>query len=314
MRRWTLALLCALLAGPALAQGYPTRPVVLVNPTAAGGTSDLLARAFAPALQARIGQPVAVVNRDGASGALGVASVARATADGYTLLFSAANTLAVVPVMQPDAGYTAASVTPLCQTFVNVMAIAVRPESGFATLADLVAAARANPGGVRYAHQGIGSIPHLAMLELAEAAGVRFQDVPYRGDAPAVLDTVAGRTDAGALVLGSLRGQNLRALAVFSATRHPMLPDTPTVREAGWNIAPESFGGLFGPANLPRAVVDVLATACAEAVKDPGYLEAARRAFQPPEIHLGPEAFAARLSRDVAVKARQLRALRAEGG
>ena len=302
MLRWLLLLL---LAAPAWAQApFPIRPITIVNPTAAGASSDVLLRALAPALQAELGQPVVVVNREGGSSSLGTALVARAPADGYTLWFGAAYSLSVLPVIRADVGYTAQSLEPVCQAFVNTMVLAVRPESPFASLGDYIA--RARQGGLTFGHQGVASIPHLAMVELGQVAGVTLQDIPYRGDPPVVVDTLAGRVDAGAMVLGSLRGQNLRPLAVFGASRHPLLPETPTVREAGWDVAPESFGGIFAPAGLPGPIRTRLALACETAVADPAYREAARRGFQPAELFLGPEALAAKLQRDIVAKARLL--------
>jgi tripartite-type tricarboxylate transporter receptor subunit TctC len=299
-----------LAAAPAWAQPFPNRPITIINPTAAGASTDVLIRAMAPALSQRLGQPVVVVNREGGSSSLGTALVARAAPDGYTLWFGAAYSLSVLPVIRSDTGYTAASLEPVCQAFVNTMVVAVRPDSPFTSLGDYIA--RARQGNVTFGHQGIASIPHLAMVELGQVAGVALQDIPYRGDPPVLVDTLAGRVDAGALVLGSLRGQALRPLAVFGAARHPDLPDVPTVREAGWDVAPESFGGIFAPAGLPAPVRATLAAACEAGVADPAYREAARRGFQPEDLYLGPEALAARLQRDVAAKARLLRGITLE--
>jgi len=304
MRGWrAVAGVCALLAGPAVAQ---ERPIQLVNPYAAGSTTDQLARAMAPGLQARLGVPVVVVNRDGAAGGIGTASVARATPDGTTLLFAPAVVLSVLPALRRDAGYAADSFVPVCQSFENAMVLAVREDSPWQGLADLAAAAQAQPGALRYGHQGVASIPHLAAVEFAEAAGISLQDVPYRGEPAVVLDLLAGRVEFAALVAGSLSGQRLRALAIFSAVRHPLLPNAPTAREQGFDVTPASFGGLLAPAGLPEPVRSTLAQACEGAAADPAYAEAARRAFQPATWFAGPEAFAARLAKDVADKARLL--------
>ncbi|MBV1798465.1 tripartite tricarboxylate transporter substrate binding protein [Siccirubricoccus sp. G192] len=305
---WAMLLGALLLAGGRVhAQpAFPARPIQIVNPAPAGSISDTLLRALAPGLQAKLGQPVAVVNRDGASGALGTATVARAAPDGYTLLFTAAYTLSVLPVTRPDAGYRAEQIEPVCRTFVNTMALAVRPESPFTSLGDLVAAARAQPGSLRFGHQGIASIPHLAMVELAQAAGIQVQDVPYRGEPAAILDAMAGRVEFVSLVLGSLRGGALRPLAVFAERRHPLIPDVPTVPEAGFPVAPTSFGGLLAPAGLPVPVRQTLARACAGAAAEEVYAEAARRGFQPLDYYADTEEFGRALRRDVADKARLL--------
>jgi tripartite-type tricarboxylate transporter receptor subunit TctC len=286
MLRILLLAATMLLAAPAVAQD---RAVQLVNPYAAGSTTDLLARALATGLQARLGVPVAVVNREGAAGGIGTASVARAAPDGTTLLFAPSVVLSVLPALRRDAGYTAASFTPVCQVFENSMVLAVPETSALRSLDALVAAARAAPGPLRYGHQGIASVPHLAAVQFAELAGVALQDVPYRGEPAVVLDLLAGRVDFGVLVAESLSGQPLRPLAIFAAERHPQLPAAATAREQGFDMAPASFGGVLAPAGLPVALRGRLGDACAGAAADLAYAEAARRAFQPARWHSGPK-------------------------
>ncbi len=312
-----LMLLVPLLAGPALApptaaQPFPDHPVQVINPYGAGSTTDLLTRALATAMQPRLGQPVVVVNRDGAAGGLGTSVAARVAADGYTLLFAPAVVFSVLPVVRPDIGYRAESFMPVCQAFENTMVLAVRTDSPLHSLADLVAAARARPGALTYGHQGVASVPHLAAVAFQQAAGVEFQDVPYRSEPNVVLEVQAGRVDFAALVAGSINNQPLRALAVFSPRRHHLLPEAPTAQEQGYDLSPASFGGLYAPAGTPAPVVARLAEACAAAAADPGYAEAARRSFQPEAYHLGPVAFAARMQAEIAEKARLLAGLRLE--
>jgi len=164
-------------------QDYPSRTVTVVNPTQAGATTDVLARTLVPGLASRLGQQFVLVNRTGASGAIGTASVARAAPDGYTLLFGAVYVLSVLPAARSnDIGYEAHSLIPVCQTVSNAMVIAVRPDSPFRTLADLVAAARAQPGKLNYGHQGAGSIPHLSMEEFLDTAKLDIKGIPGRGD------------------------------------------------------------------------------------------------------------------------------------
>lgn len=312
MRRGRMlwGLLAALLPGLALAQGdAPGRPIQVVNPASAGSISDTLLRALAPGLQARLGQPIAVVNREGASGAIGAAQVARAAPDGTTLLFTAAYTLSVLPLTRADTGYRAEQFAPVCQAFVNTMTLAVQPDSPYRNLADLVAAARRAPGALRYGHQGIASIPHLAMAELVQASGIEVVDVPYRGEPAAILDLIGGRVEFVAIVLGSLRGRDLRPLAVFGTERHPLIPEVPTVIEQGFAVAPVSFGGLLAPAGTPQAVLARLDAACAGAAAEEVYRDAARRGFQPEHPYADQAGFAAALARDIAEKARLLRSL-----
>lgn len=290
-------------------EAFPARPIQIVNPASAGSISDTLLRALAPGLQARLGQPIAVVNREGASGAIGAAQVARAAPDGYTLLFAAVYSLSVLPALRSDTGYRAEQFDPICQAFVNTMTIAVRPDSAVRTLGDLVTAARAQPGGLRWGHQGVASIPHLAMMELVGAAGIETQDVPYRGEPAAIVDLLGGRLDFVSIVLGSLRGRDLRPIAVFGRQRHPLIPEVPTVMEQGYPVAPTSFGGLLAPAGTPLAVRQRLEAACAGAAAEEGYRDAARRGFQPDKPYAGMEAFGTAIRRDVEEKARLLRTL-----
>jgi tripartite-type tricarboxylate transporter receptor subunit TctC len=305
--------LAAMLAAPALAraqEAFPSRPIQVVNPYPAGGATDLMARAMAQGLQQRLGQPVVVVNRDGAAGAVGTLGVARSAPDGYTLAFVPALVLSVLPVTQPGSGLRADALRPVCQMFANAQAIAVRAASPLRDLADLVAAARAAPGTVTYGSLGIASIPHLAILQWARAAGIEMTHVPYRGDGAVMTDALAGRIDFAAIVLGSASGRtDMRLLAVFDTARNPAFPDVPTAAEQGFEVAPTSFGGLMAPAGTPPERIALLEAACAEVATDEVYRAAARRALQPAAYHTGAAAFAERLARDVAEKAELLRAI-----
>ena len=294
-------------------EAFPSRPIQIVNPYPAGGATDLMARALAAGLSARLGQPVVVVNRDGAAGAVGTLGVARAAPDGYTLAFVPALVLSVLPVTQPGSGLRPDALRPVCQMFANAQAIAVRADSPFRTLADLVAAARAAPGRITYGSLGVASIPHLAVLGWTRVAGIELTHVPYRGDAAVMTDAIAGRLDLAAIVLGSASGRtDLRLLAVFDTARNPAFPDVPTAIEGGFDVAPTSFGGLMAPAATPPERIAALEAACAAVAEEEVYRAAARRALQPVAYHTGAAAFAARLARDVAEKAELLRGIALE--
>jgi len=196
------------------------------------------------------------------------------------------------------------SLVPVCQTVSNAMVIAVRPDSPFKTLADLVAAARAQPGKLNYGHQGAGSIPHLSMEEFLETAKLDVKGIPGRGDPAVVTDLLGGSIDVAALVQGTVAGQNLRLLGIFAEERHPSFADTPTVREQGFDVAPISFGGLLAPAATPKDVIGKLETACAAAAKDDVYASAAKRGGQPPSYYADRTVFGARLARDIEAKKR----------
>lgn len=304
-----LALLAALLPpGGAMAEDWPTRPIQLVNPYPAGSVTDLLARALAPGLSARLGQPVVVVNRDGAGGSVGVASVARAAPDGYTLTFTATTPLIVSPMMRADTGYTADSLDGICQTYDHAFAIVVAQDSPMRSLADLLAAARAR-GSLQFGHLGIGSIQHLAGVSLAQAARVELEPVAYRGDGPVVVDVQGGRLDFGITVAAFAVGQPVRVIGILADQRSPGFPDVPTVRESGFPVSAASYGGVLAPAGLPAALRARLEEACAGAATDETYVAMARRTLQPANYYLGAAAFAARMTEDRRIKEALLRSI-----
>jgi tripartite-type tricarboxylate transporter receptor subunit TctC len=285
---------------------YPNRVIRIVNPYVAGSTTDVLARALATGLSSRLGQQFIVENKPGAGGALGAVSVVRAEPDGYTLLFAPALVLSVYPQARADTGYKPDALVPVCQTFTNAMALAVRPDSPIKNIADLVAAAKEKPGALNYGHQGVLTIPHLAMEEFLQTASVEIKDIPFRGEPLVLTDLIGGRIDVASIVLGSASGQNIRVIGIFAETRHPSFPDVPTVKEQGYDVSPASFGGLLAPPGTPASVLAKLASACAGAAKDDFYDTTARRAAQPADYYADAAAFRQRLQRDIETKARVL--------
>ncbi len=302
--------LLAGLALPALAsaQSWPERPVTVVLPYQPGGATDTMLRALAGGLQTRLGQPVVVVNRDGAAGAVGTLSVMRAPADGYTLAFVPAVVLSVLPVTRPESGLRADGLVPVCQAFSNAQAVVVRPDSPLRDLRDLQRAAKAAPGRINYGSLGTASVPHLAMVEWLAAAGADMTHVPYRGDGPVMTEVLAGRLEVGAVVLASLGGRtDLRVLGVFDTQRNPGFADVPTAMEQGFDVAPASFGGIMAPRGTPEERLARLEAACLEALQDDAYRAAARRSLQPDRFWDDRAGFARRLEREVAEKAAVLR-------
>ena len=311
-RRIAVAAAAALaLASPALAQeAFPNRPLQFVLPYPPGNAIDLLVRALAAEMSPLLRQSVVVINRDGAAGAVGSVSVARAAADGYTVLFVPALVASVLPVTQASSGLRVDSFRPVCQVFNNSMALVVKPDSPIHSLADLQAAARAQPGRLTYGTLGVTSIPHLAMEQWAGAAGVEFTHVPFRADAAVMTEVITGRLDVGSIVLGSAAGRNdVRILAVFDSERHPDFPDSATAVEQGFNVLPASFGGLFVPTGTPEERIAALETACTTAAGTAAYRAAARTGSQPANFFLDRAAFTRRLQSDVETKAAQLRRL-----
>jgi tripartite-type tricarboxylate transporter receptor subunit TctC len=289
------------------AADYPERTVDLVIPYPAGGGIDLLLRALAEGLSAHFKQSFVVSNRTGAGGAIGIAYVARAMGDGYTLLFVPALAYSVLPLMQSNVGYDPKSLVPICQTFENQMALIVRPDSGLRSARDVVETARKSPNGLTYAATAPGTITHLAAAALADAAKVKLNHVPFRGDSELMGQLIGGHVDFASTTLASAAaaGPSVRVIGIFAAARNPTLPDAPTVKEQGYDVAPTSFGGLFAPAGVPSDVMAKLAAGCQFAVQQAAYTDLAKRLHQGADYYADAATFARRLERDVAEK-RQL--------
>ena len=307
MKRWGMtAMAIAAGAAGAAAQTYPDRPVELTVPFSAGAVTDVLGRALAEGMSASLGQRVIVVNKPGATGAIGSAAVARAAPDGYSLLFTAAVSMTVVPLQNKQVGYDLKAFEPICQTFKNEMVIVVKPDSSIRTAGDLIAAAKAKPGGVNYGHLGVASIPHLAMIELSQNAGVSLNAIPYKGDSDVMHQVMGGQVEVGAVVLSSAIGSGLKIVGLFANQRNPSLPDVPTLREQGFDVAPASFGGLSAPAGLATAVKQKLAQACQAAAHGEVYARLTRSVGQPTDYYADADSFAKSLVKDAVDKAKLL--------
>src|SRR3954468_18371386 len=259
-RRTALASLASLAAAPAFAQTYPQRPISLIVPWAAGGSTDILARIIGQHLHQSMGQPVVIENRTGASGNIGTAAVARAAPDGYTLLF---NTMSVHTMnhalfaTMPFDGVKDFSPIALLAYVTNTMV--VHPTVPAKTVREFVDYAKANPGKIAYASAGPGSTNHLCGALFEKMTGVQMVHVPYRGGAPAVADTVSGQTQlfftAGTQSLEHVKAGKLRLLAVTEEKRSSLLPDVPTVGETVPGYEMSVWYGAFGPAGMPRTIV-----------------------------------------------------------
>jgi tripartite-type tricarboxylate transporter receptor subunit TctC len=308
----TLAVACAaslVLPDRASGEPFPTHQIEITVTFAPGGAPDILARALSEGLSADLRQPVVVVNKLGAGGAIGSAAVSRARPDGYSLLFAPAVVLSVVPLVQSGAGYQPDQFTPLCQTFETQMALVVKPDSPYRTAGDIIAAAKANPGNLSYGHAGTGSIPHLAMIELAHVTGTEFNVIPYKGDAEVPAPLIGGVIDFAPMTLSSVPKDAVRIVGLFAGTRNPAIPDVPTVKEQGFDVAPTSFGGLFAPAGLPEDVKARLEQVCEAATATKIYLTTAKRVMLGADLYAGADAFAARLKRDIEEKKALLKTL-----
>ncbi|MFN0299043.1 MAG: Bug family tripartite tricarboxylate transporter substrate binding protein [Burkholderiales bacterium] len=259
-----VALIAAVLAWAApidaAAQHYPDRPVRIVNPWAPGGTADIFARALAEKFTQSLGQPYLVENRPGASGNIGSDLVAKAKPDGYTLLVGTMSTHAMNQTLfksMPFHGVNDFTVIAIPGLATN--SLVVHPSLPVADVKELVAYLKANPGKVAYASAGMGSNNHVSAALFERMAGVQMVHVPYKGGAPAVADTVGGQTQlfftALTQSLPHVRAGRLKLLGVTEGRRADVVPDTPTVSEAVPGYVVEVWYGLFGPANMPEALV-----------------------------------------------------------
>jgi tripartite-type tricarboxylate transporter receptor subunit TctC len=284
------------------AQGYPERVVQIIVPATPGSSADILGRVLAEGMSAQFGKPVIVVNKPGANGVLGTADVARAAPDGYTLFHGATYSITVQPLTDKDVSYTLKSFAPICQTFKNDQVIVVPPNSPLKTARDLVEAARQKPGALNVGIPGIATIPHLAMIQLANAAKVEFNDVPFKGPAEEIQNTRSGQLDFAAVPLTAAAGSGLAMPGIFAASRNPSLPDVPTFKEQGYDVAPLSFGGLLGPAGLPDEVTHKLEAACIAIIKTEAAQRVIKNTMQPADYFADSAGFARNLATDVAEK------------
>ena len=301
---WSLftALVAALLT-LAPAHAYPERTVTLVVPFAPGGPTDIIARILANALARSLGQQVIVDNRGGASGNIGMTSVARAAPDGYTLLL-ASTAIAVNTALFKNLPYDPfKDFVPISELAESPNVIIVRPDSGITSIADLVARAKATPGTFNYASPGVGTKSHLTGEQLKLRAGIDMVHVPYRGAGPAAQAVLAGTTQVGSVALPAaealIQSGELRALAVTGAQRWFSLPTVPTMIEAGFpGFVSDTFSALFAPAGTPPDIVALLAKESRAAFTAAEARELARRAGF--EVVAGtPEELGARLAAEV---------------
>lgn len=287
---WTAALAALPLATGA--QVFPSKPIVLINPYAVGGPADQLARVLAKGMGDQLGQPVVVESKAGGGAAIGAAFVAKAPADGYTLLLgtSAAHVVTPAATKVTYDGIKDFDFLGIVANVPNVLT--VHPSVEAKTLPEFIALAKSQPGKLSYASAGLGSSPHIGMELFKYKTGTSLLHIPYRGAAPATTDMVAGTVPVALLNVSSVQGfiksDRLRALAYGGSKRSAGLPDVPTFAEAGLpNLVTGSWYSLAAPAGTPAPVLDRLTKALAKAQASPEFVSAA--AQQNAEIyHLTP--------------------------
>jgi tripartite-type tricarboxylate transporter receptor subunit TctC len=253
----------------ALLHGVPAQAqsaVTLIVPFAAGGGSDLAARVIQPELASQLGTAIVVKNTAGASGTIGATEAARAAPDGRTLIFSPVGPMAIQPNLQAGIRYTAASFAPVCQTTASDVVMMTPRDSGFRTLADVVARAKAEGGNLPFGSSGIGTIPHISMVAFQRAADVRMTHVPFRGAGEVMLAFQQGALALFSDVPATVRQHDLHVIAAFAPERIADFPDVPTMRELGHDLSFSIWQGIFAPAATPEPMLVRLEGACAAAL------------------------------------------------
>jgi tripartite-type tricarboxylate transporter receptor subunit TctC len=265
----------SLTGGLVLAQDYPTKPIKIIIPAAPGGPTDVPARFAQQFLPPKLGQPVIIENRGGAAGAIGARAAASSPPDGYTLMIGNTSTLAVIPAVSASAGYDPVKdFTPIMKVTEGFQILVVHPDSPFKTVKDVIDYAKANPGKLNYASTGPGGLPHLAAELFMLRTGTKMTNVSYRSGGEsntAVLTKAVDLTFENVAILGALvREGKLRALALQNQTRTAVMPNVPTMAEAGVpDCEANTFFGLVAPAGTPAAVVNRLNAAMNEGMQQP---------------------------------------------
>jgi tripartite-type tricarboxylate transporter receptor subunit TctC len=294
-RQWTCALAGLLLAamhGPAPAQTYPDKPVKLVLHTTAGGAADVVARALAARLTARLGKPVLVENKPGAGGALGMGLVAKSAPDGYTIGMIT-NAYATMAQLRPNLNFNPSSdLVPIAFIGSVPYIFLARADAPFKTVEEMLGYAKEHPGQVSFASAGSGTVSHLLPTSLQKDRGVTLNHIPYAGAAPALNNLLGGQVDVYIdPVMTSaehVKSGRLRALAVTGASRSKAVPSVPTLAEAGVPIRAVTWFGIMGPAGMPQPIVDRLNAEINASLQE----DEIRKLFQGMEIEIetGPPA------------------------
>jgi tripartite-type tricarboxylate transporter receptor subunit TctC len=290
-------------AGSAQAQSWPAKPVRLVIGFAPGGAADFVARTIADPLGRLLGQSVVVENKAGAGSSLAADFVAKAPADGYTLLIASPSSISVNPALNAKLTYSAKDLLPVTKVTSSPLVVAVHPGAGINTLQELIATAKAKPGALNYTSSGNGSAPHLGAAHFSKVAGVEMVHIPYKGGAPSIQAVIAGDAQltfgTPPSVLPMVQAGRLKALAVTSPNRTALVPDVPGTVEAGLPGYSMSFWyGFFVPAGTPAEVTKKLFDAVQQVMQRAEVKAALAREGTEVALSRSPEEFAAFLNED----------------
>jgi tripartite-type tricarboxylate transporter receptor subunit TctC len=275
LRRMLAAVALAATAAAAIAQDYPTKPIKLIVPFPPGGGTDIMARVVGQKLGEMNKWTIVVDNRAGAGGNIGVDAAAHSAPDGYTIVMGQTSNLAINPTLFKSLPYDPLKdLVPVVLVGEGPIALAVRAESPYRTLADLIAAAKAKPGAVTMASPGNGTVAHLSGVRLMQASGARFEHIPYKGASGAIPDLLGGNVDFYVASVPSVQSHvasgKLRVLAVTSARRSPIFPNVPTIGETYKGFDAVTWFGILAPAGTPTPIVEKLNAAINRTLADPG--------------------------------------------
>jgi tripartite-type tricarboxylate transporter receptor subunit TctC len=295
----------ALASAPASAsaQAYPARPIRLVVGFAPGGAADTVARALGEQLGRALGQTIVVENRAGAGSSIAAENVAHSPPDGYSILIASPSSISVNPALNPKINYRPSELAPVTKVSASPLLLVVNPATGIASVQDLIAKAKKEPGKLNYATSGVGSAPHFGAVLFSQITGIRMVHVPFKGGAPAVMSVVAGDTQVTFAtppsVLPMVKAGRLRALAVTNRERSPLMADIPGMAEAGLPEYSLAFWyGLFVPAGTPPEIIRRIFEAATIAAGKPEVKAALAREGTEVVLSKSPEDFAAFLRED----------------
>jgi tripartite-type tricarboxylate transporter receptor subunit TctC len=295
----------ALIAAPAMAEEYPDKPIKLVVPSGAGGSTDTAARIMAINIQDHIGQPIIVVNKKGGSGGVGINFALKAKPDGYLLMEGMIGGHVLHPAMNKAAGYTPADYTPIAMTQMNPNVLVVAADAPYQSLQDLLDAIKASPGKLKFSHAGAGSIHYFGIHLLLKTAGLANDSaiaIPYKGGKRSMAGLLRGEADFHQTNLVSaidfIRSGKVRALAVTTKERLEAFPDLPTYGEQGYpNVDIFGWRGVIGPKDLPKEIVDKWAKAVQETMERRGWKKMVKAVGDMPR-YMGPDEFKVHIESD----------------
>jgi tripartite-type tricarboxylate transporter receptor subunit TctC len=306
MSRLVLLLLSFLAIPVAAQEAYPSKPVTMIVPFPPGGVADIVGRPLASQMEKALKQPVVVVNRTGAGGAVGMASAAKAAPDGYTILM-ALSSISIFPVSDRINGktpsYEMKDFAPIALITADPTVLVVSADSPWKNLKEFVESAKAYPGKINYSSSGVYGTLHVAMEIFANSAGIKLFHVPYQGGGPALTALLGGQVHAlasgPAPAVGQIKAGKMRALASWSAERLPLMPEVPTFKELGYDAEFYIWSGVFAPAAIPTPVLDRLRAAVREAANSAEF-KGAMEKVQTPVSYLDAPAFRTYWERDAA--------------